>query len=193
MGENENSSKNLENETTEKKKDKSKHNDSKNDSKTKKRGSLLNSKVFLREDSNSSNTNKNNNEISKKNSNNLNNFHNTFKLGANKNFPTFNYSLGLGKDKIDTNYWNKDSKKRSGKRQKTVKLSGMKFIDSKLNIIVNYAYSINDFFSNGNFNMNRLKPLNFSDLKRNLKDTNVVYKQLSEKEKKEYNLEKKKN
>ena len=192
MGENENSSKNLENETTEKKKDKSKHNDSKNDSKTKKRGSLLNSKVFLREDSNSSNTNKNNNEISKKNSNNLNNFHNTFKLGANKNFPTFNYSLGLGKDKIDTNYWNKDSKKRSGKRQKTVKLSGMKFIDSKLNIIVNYAYSINDFFSNGNFNMNRLKPLNFSDLKRNLKDTNVVYKQLSEKEKKEYNLEKKK-
>ena len=89
------------------------------------------------------------------------------------------------------NYWNKENRRRSS-RQKTVKMRGMKFIDNKLSIIVNYAYSINDFFSNGNFNMDRLKPLNFSDLKRNLKDTNVVYKQLNEEEKKTYILKRKK-
>ena len=110
-----------------------------------------------------------------------------FKQKINK--PNINFSLG--KEKIDTNYW-ANSRKRSVKRQKTVKLSGMKFIDNKLDIIVNYAYSINDFFSNGNFNMNRLKPLNFDDLKRNLKEINVVYKQLSESEKKEYILKRKK-
>ena len=107
------------------------------------------------------------------------------------NFQKLKLPFGLGKDKLESNYWN-NNKRRSIKRQKTVKLSGMKFIDNKLNIIVNYAYSINDFFSNGNFNMDRLKPLNFDDLKRNLKESNVVYKQLSESEKKEYILKRRK-
>ena len=102
----------------------------------------------------------------------------------------FKLPLSFGTNKLEQNYWN--NRRRSVKRQKTVKLTGMKFIDNKLNIILNYAYSINDFFSNGNFNMNRLKPLTFDDLKRNLKESNVVYKQLSEEEKKEYILKRKK-
>ena len=77
-------------------------------------------------------------------------------------------------------------------RQKTVKLNIMEISDNKLDIIKNYAYSINDFFSNGNFNMDRLKPLNLDEIKRNLKQNTVVYKQLSEKEKHEYILERKK-
>ena len=68
----------------------------------------------------------------------------------------------------------------------------MRIAESKLNIIKNYAYSINDFFSNGNFNMDRLKPLNLDEIKRNLKQGSIVYKQLSEKEKREYITERKK-
>ena len=128
-------------------------------------------------------TNTSDDKNSKNNDNDTNNIK--------KNEPNIKLPLGFGKEKLDPNYWN-NMKRRSFKRQKTVKLSGMKFIDNKLNIIVNYAYSINDFFSNGNFNMNRLKPLNFDDLKRNLKESNVVYKQLSETEKKEYILRRKK-
>ena len=140
-----------------------------------KRGSTIIKSVLV--ESNAS-TNKNDNMINNKINN--QNLENT----AQQNFKLF------GKNKLEQNYWN--SRKRPLKRQKTVKLSGMKFIDNKLNIIVNYAYSINDFFSNGNFNMNRLKPLIFDDLKRNLKESNVVYKQLSEEEKKEYILKRKK-
>ena len=123
-----------------------------------------------------------NNSAEKKSQKNLN--EKNLKGGENNSFPTVTMPLLFGKEKLEKNYWNNNlTRKRSGKKQKTVKLSGMKFIDNKLNIIVNYAYSINDFFSNGNFNMDRLKPLNFDDLKRNLKDSNVVYKQLSESEK----------
>ena len=154
---------------------------------TKKHKNRLNNRGFSRlrtivldtntsDDKNSKNNNDNDNENDNKKEN----------ENSNKKLP-----FGFSKEKMDPNYWN-NMKRRSYKRQKTVKLSGMKFIDNKLNIIVNYAYSINDFFSNGNFNMNRLKPPNFDDLKRNLKDSNVVYKQLSEKEKKEYILRRKK-
>ena len=94
--------------------------------------------------------------------------------------------------KFDSNYFFKNPPIRYAKRQKTVKLNIMKITESKLNIIKNYAYSINDFFSNGNFNMDRLKPLNLDEIKRNLKQGNIVYKQLSEKEKREYILERKK-
>ena len=93
--------------------------------------------------------------------------------------------------KFDSNYFFKNPLLRNTKRQKTVKLNIMKITESKLSIIKNYAYSINDFFSNGNFNMDRLKPLNLDEIKRNLKQGNIVYKQLSEKEKREYILERK--
>ena len=94
--------------------------------------------------------------------------------------------------KFDKNYWNKNAQVRFPKRQKTVKLNIMKITEGKLSVIKNYAYSINDFFSNGNFNMDRLKPLNLDEIKRNLKQNNIVYKQLSEQEKKAYITERKK-
>lgn len=75
---------------------------------------------------------------------------------------------------------------RSTKREKTSIIHHFSLLDTKLKVISNYAYSINDFFSNESFNMNRLKPLDFSDLKQTLKDTTVVFKQLSQQEKKEY-------
>ena len=40
--------------------------------------------------------------------------------------------------------------------------------------------------------MDRLKPLNLDKIKRNLKQGSIVYKQLSEKEKREYKTERKK-
>jgi len=176
--------------------------DSKKDSSKvfKKRGSTVMSKIFLQDTTTSSNTN--NDSI--KTENNLNKFNTTTThKHSNKNVlqqkdekkmqKEFKFSLGLGfgKEKLDNNYWNKETR-RKNVRQKTVKMRGMKFIDNKLNIIVNYAYSINDYFSNGNFNMDRLKPLNFNDLKRNMKETNVVFKQLNEEEKKAYILKRKK-
>ena len=82
--------------------------------------------------------------------------------------------------------------KRRTMRQKTMRLNIMAISENKLDIIKNYAYSINDFFSNGNFNMARLKPLNLDEIKRNLKKGTVVFKQLSEKEKREYILERRK-
>ena len=111
------------------------------------------------------------------------------------NFTPFKFGIGersnfrfiLGKENITESYWkSRDIKQRVGKRQKTISLKGKLFIDNKIEIIYNFAYSINDFFSNGNFNMNRLKALDFEDLKRNLKANNVVFKQLSQMEKREY-------
>jgi len=165
----------------------------------KKRGSSLMSKIFMQDTTINSNTNndsiRNVNTISKFNINKNNNniFKSEFQKEEKKKPKELKFSLGLGfgKEKLDKNYWNKDNRRRLV-RQKTVKMTGMKFMDNKLNIIVNYAYSINDFFSNGNFNMDRLKPLNFNDLKRNMKETNVVFKQLNEEEKKEYILKRKK-
>ena len=75
---------------------------------------------------------------------------------------------------------------RSLRREKTSVAHHYSVLDSKLKVISNYAYSINDFFSNDSFNMNRLKPLDFSDLKQTLKDTTVVFKQLNKEEKKAY-------
>ena len=92
---------------------------------------------------------------------------------------------------FDKNYFSKNPPRRIA-RQKTVKLKLKAMTENKLNIIKNYAYSINDFFSNGNFNMDRLKPLNLDEIKRNMKQGAIVYKQLSEKEKREYLLERKK-
>ena len=98
-----------------------------------------------------------------------------------------NFKFTLGKENITDAYWkSRDVKQRVGKRQKTISLKGKLFIDSKIEIIYNFAYSINDFFSNGNFNMSRLKALDFEDLKRNLKANNVIFKQLNQTEKREY-------
>ena len=106
-----------------------------------------------------------------------------FKFGNERS----NFKFLLGKEHITDAYWkSRDIKQRVGKRQKTISLKGKLFIDNKIEIIYNFAYSINDFFSNGNFNMNRLKALDFEDLKRNLKANNVVFKQLSQVEKREY-------
>ena len=75
---------------------------------------------------------------------------------------------------------------RTYRREKTSVVQHFSVLDSKLKVISNYAYSINDFFSNDSFNMNRLKPLDFADLKQALKDNTVVFKQLNKEEKKEY-------
>ena len=108
-----------------------------------------------------------------------------FKFGSGDKINNFKFFLG--KENITESYWrSRDVKQRVGKRQKTISLKGKLFIDNKIEIIYNFAYSINDFFSNGTFNMNRLKALDFEDLKRNLKANNVVFKQLSQVEKREY-------
>ena len=71
-------------------------------------------------------------------------------------------------------------------RLKTTSFRTKDLLNREIEIIVNFAYSIKDFFSNGTFNMQRIKPLNFEDIKRKLKSTNVVFKQLTKKEKREY-------
>ena len=55
-------------------------------------------------------------------------------------------------------------------------------------IIVNFAYSLLDFFDNKKYNMDRLKPLDFSDLKKIVKEAQPqgVYKRLTGVEKKKY-------
>ena len=109
---------------------------------------------------------------------------NQFKFGVGERA---NFKFFLGKENITDAYWkSRDVKQRASKRQKTISLKGKLFIDNKIEIIYNFAYSINDFFSNGNFNMNRLKALDFEDLKRNLRANNVVFKQLNQAEKREY-------
>lgn len=55
-------------------------------------------------------------------------------------------------------------------------------------IFADFAYSLVDFFSSKEFNMKKLRPLDFSDLKRKIKDAKVSYKQLSKHEKKTYIL-----
>ena len=75
---------------------------------------------------------------------------------------------------------------RTGKKQKTISIKGKLFLENQIDILYNFAYSINDYFSNGNFNMSRLKVLDFEDLKRNLKANNVIFKQLSQIEKREF-------
>ena len=107
-----------------------------------------------------------------------------FKFGVNERS---NFKFILGKENLTDAYWkSRDIRQRTTKRQKTISLKGKLFIDNKIEIIYNFAYSINDFFSNGNFNMNRLKALDFEDLKRNLRANNVVFKQLNQAEKREY-------
>ena len=88
---------------------------------------------------------------------------------------------------ISDSYWKNEDIKRKNKRERTSIVFRNPFVlDVKLNVIANYAYSVSDFFSNGRFNMNRLKVLDFTDLKQTLKENTVVFKQLSSSEKKEY-------
>jgi len=58
----------------------------------------------------------------------------------------------------------------------------------RIDILHNFAYSILDFFDNKKYNMDRLKPLEFTDLKNIVKDAQPqgVYKRLSAAEKKKY-------
>ena len=120
---------------------------------------------------------------------------NSFDMSKNNTVSPFKFGLKekpnikfmLGKENITESYWKiRDNKQRTYKRQKTISLKGKLFIDNKIEVIYNFAYSINDFFSNGKFNMHRLKALDFEDLKRNLKANNVVFKQLNKSEKREY-------
>ena len=81
----------------------------------------------------------------------------------------------------------KDMKsQRTSRKQKTISIKGKLFLENQIDILFNFAYSINDYFSNGHFNMQRLKVLDFEDLKRNLKANNVIFKQLSQIEKREF-------
>ena len=56
------------------------------------------------------------------------------------------------------------------------------------NLYYDFAYSISDFFDNENFNVKRLNQVDFSDLKKKLKEfqTSCVYKQLNKDDKKKY-------
>ena len=64
-------------------------------------------------------------------------------------------------------------------------------IDQNNNLIYNYLYSIDDFFSNENFNMNRLNFLDFSDLVKELEDKKVEFKRLPQDKKRQYLIERK--
>ena len=80
---------------------------------------------------------------------------------------------------ITDSYWKLDEKRKNRKGRTSLILRNPFVLDVKLNVISNYAYSVSDFFSNGRFNMNRLKVLDFTDLKQTLKENTVVFKQLS--------------
>ena len=55
-------------------------------------------------------------------------------------------------------------------------------------ILLNFCYSIIDFFDNKKYNMDRLKPIDFSDMIKSSKESqsNSLYKRLSALDKKEY-------
>ena len=65
-------------------------------------------------------------------------------------------------------------------------------IDQKNNIIYNYLYGADDFFSNENFNMKRLNFVDFSDLVKELEDKKVEFKRLPADKKRQYIIERKK-
>lgn len=65
-------------------------------------------------------------------------------------------------------------------------------IDQNNNLIYNFLYSVDDFFCNDNFNMNRLNFLDFSDLQKDLKDKKVEFKRLPPDQKKQYIIDRKK-
>ena len=73
------------------------------------------------------------------------------------------------------------------KKQKNTEL-----VDQSNNLIMNYLYSVDDFFCNDNFNMNRLNFLDFSDLQKDLKDKKVEFKRLPPDQKKQYIIDRKK-
>ena len=107
-----------------------------------------------------------------------------FNTPLSKNAENTGFKFLLGRE----NYFKgKDIRGQRGvKKQKTISIKGKLFLENQIDIIYNFAYSINDFFSNGNFNMTRLKILDFEDLKKNLKANNVIFKQLSQIEKREF-------
>ena len=65
-------------------------------------------------------------------------------------------------------------------------------IDQKNNLIYNYLYSVDDFFSNETFNMARLNFLDFSDLVKELQDKKVEFKRLPPDKKRQYIIDRKK-
>ena len=107
-----------------------------------------------------------------------------FNTPTGKSDSTTGFKFLLGKE----NYFRgKDIKNpRAPKKQKTISIKGKLFLENQIDILYNFSYSINDFFSNGKFNMSRLKVLDFEDLKKNLRANNVIFKQLSALEKREF-------
>jgi len=67
----------------------------------------------------------------------------------------------------------------------------IELIDKNNNLIYNYLYSVDDFFCNDDFNMERLKFLDFSYLKKDLQDKKVEFKRLPLDQKKKYLLDRK--
>ena len=57
---------------------------------------------------------------------------------------------------------------------------------------MNYLYSVDDFFCNDNFNMNRLNFLDFSVLQKDLDDKKVEFKRLPPEQKRQYIIDRKK-
>ena len=64
--------------------------------------------------------------------------------------------------------------------------------DMNNNLIYNYLYSVDDFFCNDNFNMERLNFLDFSDLQKDLRDKKIEFKRLPLEEKRQYIIDRKK-
>ena len=109
--------------------------------------------------------------------------------------------------KLYNNKLNKNSKfqRATNKKQTTVikdypiptgelkrKNKNFELIDKKNNLIYNYLYSVDDFFSNDNFNMSRLNFLDFSDLQKDLRDKKVEFKRLPQEKKRQYLIDRKK-
>ena len=92
--------------------------------------------------------------------------------------------INLSKQRLDTTSSNKSTTVQQFNTlldEKKIEL-----FDNK--IYVGVIYDIIEFFNNCNYNMNRLLPIDFSDLRNMLKSFNVhnVFKQLSRDEKREY-------
>lgn len=136
------------------------------------------------------------NDFVSKLKNSLGNLRKSEKVKSTKNLSLIDFTNSKPSFKIE----DKNQKTQNNPNQKQIKTSLVlkKYDDllvnneSKTNyredIIINFIYSVCDFFNNKKFNMERLRPLDFSDLKKLVNDAQPpgMYKRLSGEEKKKY-------
>ncbi len=109
------------------------------------------------------------------------------KMDVNKNLKKSSFQrTGIKKQTI----LSKDTSIVTGElKKKNIKVD---LVDQNNNLIYNYLYSVDDFFSNDNFNMKRLNFLDFSDLVKELHDKKVEFKLLPPDKKRQYLVDRKK-